>query len=59
MPQPLGAGEVGLDGGFGLLYGGQAALDFGDDAVLLGEGWEGYGKLLTLPDIQIWLYQTS
>lgn len=43
LPQPPGAFEVGLDGGFQFLDDGQAAFDFGDDALLFGEGREGEG----------------
>jgi hypothetical protein len=37
LPQSVGAGEVGFDGGFEFLDNGQAALDFSDDAVLFHE----------------------
>jgi hypothetical protein len=37
LAQPLGALQVGLDLHFKLVNHGEAALDFGDDAVLLGE----------------------
>ncbi|MDQ3563992.1 MAG: hypothetical protein M3436_07570 [Pseudomonadota bacterium] len=37
LSQPLGAIEVGRDGGFEFFDHGEAALDFGDDAVALGQ----------------------
>lgn len=40
LPQTVGAGEVGLDGGFEFLDDGQAALDFGHDLSLFDERWE-------------------
>ncbi len=38
--EALGAGELGADGGLGLVGDGEEAVDLGDDAVLLGEGWK-------------------
>ena len=40
LPQAVGAGEVGFDGGFEFVDDGQAALDFVDNAVLLGLRWD-------------------
>ena len=35
-----------LEGGYRGVEAGEVLLDFGDDAVLFGEGWEGEGDLL-------------
>jgi len=40
LAEALGAFEVGVDGGFELADDGEAAVDFGDDAVLFGERWD-------------------
>jgi hypothetical protein len=37
LPQAVGAGEVGFDGGFEFFDDGQAVLDFGHDRFLFGE----------------------
>lgn len=37
LPQPRGALQVGKDGGLEFFGAAEAALDFGDDAVLLGK----------------------
>ena len=41
LPQRLRAFEVGAHLGLDLADDGQTAVDFGDDAVLFREGWEG------------------
>ena len=45
LPQAFGANEVGLDGGFEFLDGGQAALDFGNDRALFSKVWKSKGNL--------------
>jgi hypothetical protein len=47
LPQRLGALEIGLDRGLGFAGDGQQAVDFGDDAVLFGEGRQWHWKQTT------------
>ena len=47
LAQALGAPEVGIHLGLGFAQEGEAAVDFGDDAVLFGEGWQANGMCST------------
>jgi hypothetical protein len=49
LTQGLSALEVGIDLGLDAAGDGEAAVDFGDDAMLFGEGrhWDGYGLEIT------------
>ena len=45
LPQPLRPLDVGLDLSLGFAGDGEQAVDFGDDAVLFGEGGKWHGHL--------------
>lgn len=41
LANPFGARKVGVDLDLDIADESEAAVDFGDDAMLFGEGWEG------------------
>ena len=46
LAQPFGPLQAGSEGGVEVVDEGEAAFDLGDDAVLLGQGWEWNKKSL-------------